>query len=269
MSEVIVAPGTTSPQFGLLVSSEQPVRLERLTDDSPVTVFGSFANDTVNPVPLSGVPSVTFFGNAGNDTAFGTDGSDTLSGGIGNDVLSGADGDDVLIGGNGVDSLSGDAGNDDLQGELGNDLMNGGADNDALLGGAGNDTIVGGEGNDLIIGGAGSDTMAGGGGQDTFRFETGSTGDSLLNPDEITDYNPNQDSIQLDNSLLSNSGLPVGRLDPRDFQAVERVGAADTAKIIYERSTGILYYNPILGSDVPLVKLPQGLDVTAADFEIF
>ncbi|MDX2211903.1 MAG: calcium-binding protein [Oculatellaceae cyanobacterium bins.114] len=269
MSEVIVAPGIATPQLGLVLSSEQSIRLERLTEGGPITVFGSSANDTISPVSSGGTPNLTFSGEAGNDIAFGGAGNDSFSGGIGDDVLVGGDGDDVLIGGDGADTVSGDAGNDTAQGDLGNDVMDGGAGNDTLLGGAGSDTIVGGAGNDVISGGAGKDELEGSGGRDTFRFERRSTGGRPRLRDEITDYNTRQDTIQLDRGLLPRSGLRAGRLRARDFKAVNTLGAADTAKIIYERSTGLLYYNPIRGANIALVQLPQGLNVTAADFEIF
>lgn len=268
MSEVIVAPGTTTSQFGLVVSSEQSIRLERLTENGPVTAFGSSANDTISPVPSSGIPSLTASGGAGNDVVFGAAGNDSLSGDEGDDVLSGAEGDDVLLGGVGADTISGDLGADNIQGGAGADAIDGGEGNDLLLGGAGGDTIVGGAGNDTISGGAGRDELEGGAGRDTFRFERGSTGGGVARRDEILDFT-RQDRIQLDRGLLPRSGLRAGRLRARDFRAVDRIGAADTAKIIYERETGLLYYNPTIGPNRPLIQLPEGLNIRAANFEIF
>lgn len=269
MSEIIVSPGTTTPQFGLVVTSEEPIRLERLTDTSPVTAFGSRSNDIITSNDPASIINITAFGGAGDDTLTGGAGNDFLSGEAGNDVLFGRAGDDTLIGGPGNDRLFGEQGNDNVQGNAGNDFLDGGDDNDTLIGGAGNDTLLGGAGNDTLISGAGRDVETGGAGSDTFRFDRRSTGGRQARQrDRITDFNA-EDTIQLSRSLLPDSGLRRGRLRAADFRAVRRIGAGETAKIIYERSTGLVYYNRTDGADVPLLQLPRNLRITAADFEIF
>ena len=60
-----------------------------------------------------------------------------------------------------------------------------------LWGSNGDDTIDGGEGNDSLFGGSGSDTLTGGTGSDVFQF-TATSGS-----DEITDFDTNNDAIQL------------------------------------------------------------------------
>lgn len=62
---------------------------------------------------------------------------------------------------------------------------------DTLIGVGGIDTLVGGTGNDTLIAGSGKTTMTGGGGNDVFRFG------AKLGLDEITDYNPAGDRLDL------------------------------------------------------------------------
>ena len=166
-------------------------------------------------------------GNAANNGLFGGNGNDTLDGGGGNDTLDGGNGSDILNGSDGNDTLLGVNGNDTLNGGSGNDFLDGGDGNDTLNGGTGNDTLNGGIGNDILIGSSSStvgeiDILAGGQGIDRFVIEDGAyddrnpatagTSDYAL----ITDFNPRDDSLQLDrtkNKYLvapSPSGLPAG-----------------------------------------------------------
>ena len=69
--------------------------------------------------------------------------------------------------------------------------INGEAGDDILWGSNGNDTINGGDGNDTINGGAGFDDLSGGTGADIFQFTATSSSDDIL------DFNPDEDSIQL------------------------------------------------------------------------
>ncbi|MCU8027740.1 VCBS domain-containing protein, partial [Shewanella glacialipiscicola] len=87
---------------------------------------------------------------------------------------------DVLIGGQGNDILYGQGGNDQLDGGNGNDL---------IFGGAGNDTIIGGLGNDTLTGGTGADTFV-------WRY-----GDADNSTDHITDFNVNEDKLDLSDLL--------------------------------------------------------------------
>jgi Ca2+-binding RTX toxin-like protein len=124
------------------------------------------------------------------------------------------------------DNLQGFANNDTLDGNSGNDSINGGDGNDNVIGGAGNDTVNGGAGNDLIIGvnpysntpGINEvDNLAGGVGGDTFvlgnnttvfyddnNITNAGTGNYAL----ITDFNLNEDKIQLQGAK-SNYSLTV------------------------------------------------------------
>ncbi|HEY9883375.1 MAG TPA: hypothetical protein V6C98_07155, partial [Thermosynechococcaceae cyanobacterium] len=128
-SEITVAPGTTTPQFDLLVTSTEPIRLTRVTNDNStnsvrVTAFGSAANDSI-VVSSTADPATAFF----------------LLGDAGDDILTGAAGRNTLVGGSGNDTLTGGDGGSNMFGEAGNDLLTGGGSTDDIDGGAGNDLI--------------------------------------------------------------------------------------------------------------------------------
>jgi Ca2+-binding RTX toxin-like protein len=299
----VAPPGTSSPTLGLSIINEQPVQVSRATPTSPVVVTGSAGRDIIQPT-LGQTTSYTIDGGAGddqisgalgndrisggtgndqifsgggNDTLSGGDGDDTVNGGAGGDRISAGDGIDFVIGGGGNDTINGDQGNDILLGGPGNDqifgnagadVLRGGDGNDTLDGGPGPDTLIGGPGNDLLISGTGRDVLKGGFGRDTFRFNPGSTGAGGV--DRIVDFNPEQDKIELSRALLPGSGLQRGKLSSEQFAVVEDLSSVSTkATLIYEQKSGILYYNPGSGKDVPLLQLNANLsDISASNFTI-
>jgi Ca2+-binding RTX toxin-like protein len=264
MSEVLVLPPGTSegnPVFGLEILSDLPVTLTRDTPAGAVTAIGSAINDIIESFSTTITTNFSFLGNAGDDRLIAAAGRDSIFGGLGNDVIAGR-------GGN--DTISGDAGDDRLRGGGGNDSIFGGQGDDQLFGDAGRDTLSGGFGDDIIDPSAGKDVMSGGEGSDTFRFTRGSTGGPrIAQRDVIRDFNPDDDTIELSRSLLPSSGISPGRLRAEDFASVDTVsGSSSSAKIIYESSTGLVYYNSSRG-EIPLVQLQKNLSISAADFEIF
>lgn len=296
MSELIVTPGSgqpsgsgLQPDYGLQVISEQPVLLRRspTTVEGTVASFGSVANDFIGATDPNDPTIFNISGGDGNDTLVGAAGpdvilgelgddfilggesNDILDGGAGNDFLDGGGGNDYLQGGDGDDTLIGGEGVDLLDGGAGNDVLDGGGGDDVLLGGAGNDLLIGGIGNDSLQGGTGRDTLIGGEGKDIFRFERGSTGGrKRRDADVISDFTPGEDLIQLDRRLFSGTLRP-GRLKPKDFKAVRKFSNDVDAAIVYERSTGLLYFKPDNGSTTILLQLDKNLKITAADFEVF
>lgn len=100
----------------------------------------------------------------------GTPADQVLRGTRLNDTVDAAGGDDQIWGGRGNDTLSGGEGNDVLFGEDGNDILNGGAGDDTLSGGAFHDVLDGGDGNDL------------------FRFEVGTSSDTVRSQDPNGQY---------------------------------------------------------------------------------
>ncbi|MEI6643887.1 MAG: calcium-binding protein [Novosphingobium sp.] len=155
----------------------------------------------------------------------------TLSGkadikGTGNDLVN------TIIGNRGANTLLGLAGNDTLRGGAGDDLVKGGAGNDSLKGEAGNDMLYGGEGKDTLIGGTG---------KDFFIFDTTPT-----SRDTITDFsNSDGDKIQLSKAVFTGFTY-TGALHEDDFYAAAGATKAhdSTDRLIYNTTTGILYYDP-------------------------
>ena len=85
----------------------------------------------------------------------------------------------------------------------GNDLANsirGNNANNILTGGAGADTLKGLGGNDRLVGGPGNDVLTGDSGADSALFNAALNENS--NVDEVTDFDPAQDTIRLEGSIF-------------------------------------------------------------------
>jgi Ca2+-binding RTX toxin-like protein len=214
--------------------------------------FGGRVN--VENLTLTG-SAVTGVGNSLNNVITGNNLNNSLSGLSGNDRLLGLGGNDSLFGGIGNDSLFGGTGNDSLFSDIGNDL---------LFGGTGNDLLNGGTGNDTLRGEAGTDTITTGTGLDTIRFNTALGAGNI---DTITDYNPANDTMELDDAIFT--ALPLGPLAPEAFRI--GAGAADADdRIIYNDTTGQVFYDPdgnvAAVAQTQFATLGTGLAVTNADF---
>jgi Ca2+-binding RTX toxin-like protein len=296
MSEIIVLPGSGNPpgsglhpDYGLQIISEQPVTLQRppTTPEGTIVAIGSSGNDYIAAIDPNNLTIFNLAGGDGNETLIGAAAPDVLVGDAGDDVVQGRGGDDILKGGTGNDLLQGEDGNDFLQGEDGNDTLQGGNGTDLLIGGPGNDVLDGGPGDDVLIGGGGRDVLVGGDGddrlqggrgkdlltgglgKDSFRFEKGSTGSKKRKRvDVITDFDPQEDTIELDRRLLKGE-VKVGELNSEQFKSVRKMAGNIDATIIYERRSGLLYFNPEKGSTIVLMQLDKNLKITAANFEVF
>ncbi|MDO9223738.1 MAG: M10 family metallopeptidase C-terminal domain-containing protein [Caulobacter sp.] len=159
----------------------------------------------------------------------GTSGADILTGSAAADLIRGLDGNDMVKGLGGADQLNGDAGDDGLYGGEGHDQLFGGEGSDSIYGEKGNDLLDGGTGRDWMVGGAGADVLTGGQGGDAFIFQQ--LGDStVLAPDQITDFNPLEDRIDL-RGIDANAGL-IGN---QDFHFVSAfTHAAGEALLTYD-----------------------------------
>jgi Ca2+-binding RTX toxin-like protein len=134
--------------------------------------------------------------------------------------------------------------------EMSDDVLNGQGGNDILSGLSGNDTLRGGDGDDSLSGGFGNDRLSGGRGADGFIF-----GDdfivftfSNIGQDTIGDFSAAEgDRIVLSKRNFSAlvSGMGNGFSIASEFATVSATTAANgsTARIVYDSSTGGLYYN--------------------------
>ncbi len=150
--------------------------------DSDDRVTGSPLNDMIHARP-------------GNDYLHGKAGDDLLYGQKGDDGIRGGDGNDIIFGGQGIDFISGDRGID---------LIYSGKGNDRIYGGDGSDILFADGGNDYLSGEIGADTLTGGLGNDVFALAIGIGSTDLAAADVITDFNFNQDKIDLVNPLAFN-----------------------------------------------------------------
>ena len=207
------------------------------------------------------------FAGSGNDVVAGGEGDDRIFGGKGNDLLDGGAGNDLVSGDQGNDTVLGGAGNDTVFGGAGNDIVGGGDGNDSLFGGKGNDTVDGGAGDDFISGDRGSDVLTGGAGRDTFYFASAG-GD--FGVDTITDFTPVDDKIR-----LKTGGVFAGlgsSFDSTEFVIdagfTGSATAATTNKLVYNPTSGLLYFNGGNGV-LTVAQLQTGLTITSNNFEVF
>ena len=175
----------------------------------------------------------------------------------------------AVIGGSGNDSLDGSfALSVNFKGNAGDDLLHGTVGNDFLYGGIGNDNLQGGDGQDILSGGSGNDVLTGGSGADRFVF------DSALgagNVDQITDFNPLEDSIWLSHAVFANhGGDDEGESGCNGGSTIQ--GLLASGRISYDTGTGNLYFDADgsgLRAPVMFAVLQQGLTLTESDFVVF
>lgn len=225
------------------------------------------------------------FGGDGNDRLFTGVGNQSLLGGVGNDLLMGGAGADLIYGGANFDyalysaatsgvvanlatgGTVGDAKGDTfgaMEGLIGSNFS------DILTGDTQGNRLLGGAGNDLLNGGLGNDTLFGQTGRDAFVFNTIPNG--VSNFDRIGDYVVIDDQIRIDDAAYAGIG-PLGTLAAAAFVANATGLAADaTDRIIYNTSTGALYFDSNgsgAGGRVLMGVLSAGLAMTSAEFAVF
>ena len=159
-----------------------------------------------------------------------------------------------------------------------NDTMTGSGDNEILLGRGGEDRINGGGGNDTVGGGYGTDTLTGGSGRDAFLFDTKGVNASNSNNarDIVTDFNPADDTIQLDNAVFTALGS-AGPLSADAFHVTSGSFSAPIAadaedRVLYNASSGDLFYDPDgTAGDLPgvwIARFENRPILTVDDFQI-
>jgi serralysin len=138
-----------------------------------------------------------------------------------------------------------------------------------LTGNSSANTIIGNAGKNVIDGKGGNDVLTGGAGRDTFLFDT--RPNTLKNADQILDFSAPEDTVRLDHTVFSH--LHTGRLRASAFHAAAEGHAAHdrSDRIIYDTSTGDLYFDPDGTGRKHAVKFAMvdaGLDLTARDFYV-
>jgi Ca2+-binding RTX toxin-like protein len=128
-----------------------------------------------------------------------------------------------------------------------------------VVGTSGHDVFVGGSGADKFDGGYGNDRLTGGKGKDTFVFK--STLSKTKNVDTITDFNPKDDTIQLENKIFRKLAK-TGTLN-KDFFTIGAKAKDGNDHIVYDKAKGYLYYDADgsgKGKAVLFAKLKAGID---------
>jgi Ca2+-binding RTX toxin-like protein len=209
-------------------------------------------------------------GNSGNNHLSGLEGNDTLDGGLGADTLQGGAGNDayrvdspddivIEIPGQGLDTVTSSvthtlaanveklilSGTETIHG-TGNNLDNsliGNTKANILKGLGGDDTLIGNAGPDKLYGGLGNDTLTGGQGIDRFTFDTAPN--ASANIDTLKDFSPGTDKIVLDDDIftLGVTGAGAGVALPAEAFRLGVTALGDSDRIIYDQSTGRLYYD--------------------------
>jgi len=161
----------------------------------------------------------------------------------------------------------------------GDDVIFSRGDNDTVLAGSGNDYVFGQQGNDNIYGGAGNDVLNGAGGDDVFWFDTALN--AATNNDVIQDFSNGggngNDTIRLDDAIFVGLVNAGGVLSSAQLSTTG-VATASTAQVIYNASTGALYFDQDgTGSAYTAVQFavlgdtthPTAASITTADFIIY
>ena len=179
-------------------------------------------------------------GNSGNNVIDGAAGADTMRGGLGNDTyyVDNAGDKAIELQGQGHDKVFSSV-TYTLKGQYVEDLTLTGSD---TINGTGNkldNTIVGNRKSNIINGGDGNDILTGGNGGDRFVFDTALR---ASNVDTITDFNPRDDSIRIDNAVFL--GLAEGSLIGRDqFKDLAQGPVDSSDRILYDSRTGDLFFD--------------------------
>ena len=251
------------------------------TTNDTITVSSSLTKytlpATINKMAYIGSSDFTATGNANNNTITTASGNDTLDGGKGNDTLVGGEGNDTYL----IDSLSDLITEYDL-GYWSDDTVkiniatkNGSytLSSEVEIGILTNKVdfnLIGNSGNNYLTGNAYKNNLTGGHGYDYFEFNAALN--AKTNIDTITDFNPEQDTVRLSQTIFK--ALPYNELSTAAFNSGAGMTTAQDAtdRIIYNTTTGALYYDPdgnlTKGKIVQFATLTGQPDISASDFQI-
>ena len=235
------------------------------------TVFASVSyslkGQYIEALTLTGSADVNATGNALNNT---------LTGNSGVNVLTGKSGDDTYyvqtVGDRAVEAKG--EGSDavfstfsySLAGQYIERLTLTGSSDLSATGNGLRNTIIGNSGANVLDGGADVDTLTGGGGADAFAF---STALGASNVDVITDFDPVDDLVRLDDAVFR--GLAVGALASNAFVVASAAQDASD-RIIYDQAAGALFFDRDgTGSSYAaerFASIENNAAMTAADFTV-
>jgi Ca2+-binding RTX toxin-like protein len=254
----------------------QSVEFLRTTSDAGTDALNLTGNELAN----------NLVGNAGANVLDGLGGADALTGGAGDDTyIVGADDQVFEFAGAGFDTVRTSSGFTLAAGSsieamiadgsaslnlTGNEIdqaLTGNAGQNLLFGLDGRDVLKGGPGNDRLHGGALADIMTGGTGRDIFAFDTAVK--AKTDTDRIVDFKSADDTFWCDNAVFTKIGSN-GRLKADAFHLGKH--AADREdRVIYDKGTGSLYYDPDgtgSAAQVKIAVLTNKAKVVLSDFHV-
>jgi serralysin len=235
--------------------------------------------ETLRTIDDAGVTTLSLTGNASNNQIIGNDGVNYINGAGGVDHMIGRDGDDTYFVDDPGDSVAefGGQGSDTVRAGV-SWTLTAGADVETLrtngdIGTApinltGNETgnvVRGNYGDNMLNGGAGDDELTGLDGQDRFQFD--SPLDAATNVDVIADFDVDDDTIVLDQTIFS-SDLGPGTVAGSQF-VVGPAASDANHRIIYNDATGAVFYDSDgtgAAAAVQFAQVTAGLALTNFDF---
>ncbi len=169
-----------------------------------------------------------------------------------------------VTGSDSANEITGHEGKNTLRGLSGNDVLKASAGNDTLKGDAGADKLHGGSGNDKLYGGTGN-------GKDVFVFDTKLS--KTKNVDRVYDFNTKYDSFHLENKIFTKLGKgSLKGVKLKSDMFVKGKAAQDQEdRIVYDKSTGALYYDRDgtgSAAQVKIATLNKNLKIYAHDFYV-
>ncbi|AZO70879.1 MAG: hypothetical protein E5V92_23065 [Mesorhizobium sp.] len=135
------------------------------------------------------------------------------------------------------------------------DPTHGTTGDDTFVGTSAPDTFDALAGNDTLRGLGGNDVLTGGRGEDTFVFDTAYGPDNV---DTLTDFDAEHDALYLDNAVFTTLGSgslsSPTQVNSGYFELREHAEHTND-HLLYNRSTGVLYYDPDGSKSAPQVEI--------------
>ncbi|TIU01027.1 MAG: calcium-binding protein [Mesorhizobium sp.] len=135
------------------------------------------------------------------------------------------------------------------------DPTHGTTGNDTFVGTGAADTYDALAGNDTLRGEGGNDVLTGGRGEDTFVFDTAY---GPGNVDTLTDFDAEHDALYLDNAVFTKLGTgswsSPAQVNSGYFELREHAEHSND-HLLYNRATGVLYYDPDGSKSTPQVEI--------------
>ncbi len=197
-----------------------------------------------------GIDTIDFAANARSAVVVDLSSAQLSGGGTGGSGSATAFGIENVNGGGFADSLSGNASGNNFYGHGGNDTLVGAEGDDTLRGADGDDWLYGGFAFAVSGSGTGNDVLTGGAGRDSFVFNDAPN--PFLAPpgataDLVTDFRSGTDRLVFDDNVFPIAGPPghYAAADPRFYAAAgASEGHDESDRIVYNTTTGDLYYDP-------------------------